>query len=88
MKRGIAFVLMAMLLLSFTACGNGNVPEGNAGSQQVETVAPEKKVTLKLWQWRQEIVESLEEVLDEYTKQNPHVTILSERPEEVNMRYS
>ena len=80
MKRGIAFVLMAMLLLSFTACGNGNVPEGNAGSQQVATVAPEKKVTLKLWQWRQEIVESLEEVLDEYTKQNPHVTILSERP--------
>ena len=42
MKRGIAFVLMAMLLLRFTACVNFKVSEGYAGSQQVDTVAPEK----------------------------------------------
>jgi raffinose/stachyose/melibiose transport system substrate-binding protein len=72
MKKKISLLFMIFVLLLAAGCGNnasdsseGNSGEGNSGDQ----------VTLNILQFKTEIVEQVQQMAEDYTKEHPNVKI-------------
>ena len=92
MKKIVAGILLVMMIFTFTACGDNKVVNDNPSNSQAsnndntqnnnvtasDSTDKKEDVTLEIFQFKVEIVDQLDALIEDFEKEYPYITVLAD----------